>query len=324
MKKNLVFALCLFVQLSVNAQINDYQFSQTVSPYAQVSSAVKASPPMFFQNNNPLSIILPFEFKVKDIIADRVFLNQFGDIQLIEKGKNSGVLLLSSSIELRDYYNNGGIYYQSSGAVGKRVVRLEYRNLEPELGVDDNSVNFQVWLNEEDYSIIYRYGFDSSITPVMYASRKGPIVGIFDINQDFTYNKSFFLTGAASQPNFFSSKIPGNTNDSIPYLSTNIPVNTEYRFTPIMGATGLTSSESIKHFSVYPNPSANKDVTITFDNVEGTKVDVTLMSIDGRTISTYKSTSNRFILSTANLSKGVYMIQVQKEGMLSVEKVFID
>lgn len=324
MKKVLVFALCLFVQLSISAQINDYQFSQSVSPYAQVSSAVIASPPMFFQNNNPLSITLPFEFKVKDIIADRVFLNQFGDIQLIEKGKNTGVLLLSASIELRDYYNNGGIYYQSSGTVGKRVMRLEYRNLEPELGADDNMVNFQVWLNEEDYSIVYRYGLDSSITPVMYASRKGPIVGVFDINQDFTYSKSFFLTGAASQPNFFSSKIPGKTNDSIPYLSNNIPTNTEYRFTPIMGATGLKSSESIKHFSAYPNPSFNKDVTITFDNIEGVKVAITLMSMEGKAIYTTSSTSNTIILPATKLAKGLYMVKVEKEGAFVVEKLFIE
>lgn len=324
MKKVLIFALSLFVQLSVNAQINDYQFSQSVSPYAQVSSAIKASPPMFFQNNNPLSITLPFEFKVKDIISDRVFLNQFGDIQLIEKGKNRGVLLISSSIELRDYYNNGGIYYQSSGAVGKRVVRLEYRNLEPELGADDNTVNFQVWLNEEDYSIVYRYGLDSSITPVMYASRKGPIVGVFDFNQDFTYNKSFFLTGAASQPNFFSSKIPGNTNDSIPYLSTNIPMNTQFSFTPIMNATGVTNISSDKYINVYPNPSVNQDITIEFDNIDGKDVTITLMSIDGKTMYTTTSTSNKVILSTTVLPKGLYMVRLEKEGALTVEKLFIE
>lgn len=324
MNRAFILTLCLFVQLSVNAQFNDYQFSQSVSPYAQVSSAVKASPPMFFQNGTPLSITLPFEFKVKDIIADRVLLNPFGDIQLLEKSKNWGILLISSSIEMRDYYNNGGIYYQSSGAVGKRVVRLEYRNLEPELGIDDNSVNFQVWLNEEDYSIVYRYGFDSSITPIMYANRKGPVVGIFDINQDFTYNTSFFLTGTAVQPNFSSEQLPGKTSDTIPYMSTNIPKNTQFTFTPKTNTTNVVKADGVKHFKVYPNPSTNQDITVVFDNDKGTKIAVALMSIDGRIINTKTSISNKVVLDTKGLSKGVYMIQVQKEGMLSVEKVFIN
>lgn len=70
------------------------------------------------------------------------------------------------------------------------------------------------------------------------------------------------------------------------------------------------------HFSVYPNPTTG----LLNINIEAnSKVD--LYTINGQLIKTITSNSNQLQWDLTDLSNGIYFIQVEKEGIISTQKI---
>jgi hypothetical protein len=90
--------------------------------------------------------------------------------------------------------------------------------------------------------------------------------------------------------------------------------------------TGIEISQAGNRFiKLYPNPISNENLNITY-NLEGESlVNITLLSMEGKTISTFqeRSTKGEYTHSfeTSNLASGTYLVRMQIEGFVITQRV---
>lgn len=304
----------------------DLTFTQKTQPYAQISGAGKVSPPDYLVSQYSFGYQLPFDFKIKDIVADRFIVSSAGEIQLLEKGKNWGPFLVPFSARMEDYFADAGVWGVLLGDTGKRMLGLDFRDLELMLETGENIINFQVWLFEEDNSIEFRYNNAENIRPGSYTNGKGPIVGIMDVEETTYVNKkSYFLTGTPQSPVFNAATLPGKSSDTVPYMLGNIPKNTVYRFAPKSASNSIQKTTAgIPGLSVYPNPTSGGDITVSFANPHAEEATISVLSIDGREVYTTTTANSTLKIPAAAMAKGIYFIKVKSGGYMGVEKVVVE
>lgn len=76
---------------------------------------------------------------------------------------------------------------------------------------------------------------------------------------------------------------------------------------------GIEENEKI-NFSIFPNPSSN-EITVSNSTFDGSE-NFTILDLTGKTILTTKNTT----ISTQNLTSGVYLLEVEKNGAKTVQK----
>jgi hypothetical protein len=112
-----------------------------------------------------------------------------------------------------------------------------------------------------------------------------------------------------------------NSNKGISqYRIKQVDIDGKSKFSQIRAVRGDAQKAKI---IVYPNPSANGNVNIVFEDKEGSR-DITLINMNGYTVKQWKGYTNNTLLID-KLGKGSYLLRVlmQKTGIESVEKVVI-
>lgn len=73
---------------------------------------------------------------------------------------------------------------------------------------------------------------------------------------------------------------------------------------------------------LFPNP-ADRQVYIRWAGVSGTETAITIISMDGKAIREYKTTSNYLSINTTDLPAGGYMVQVKRESAMLLNRQLI-
>jgi uncharacterized protein (DUF1501 family) len=84
---------------------------------------------------------------------------------------------------------------------------------------------------------------------------------------------------------------------------------------------GTTNFENKNEIVVYPNPSSEIVVVHATNNINS----ITIFTIDGRNIQTYKNplTSSEFTINVQNLSVGMYTIKIHSENGVYTKKILV-
>ncbi len=204
------------------------------------------------------------------------------------------------------------ISYETIEVNGYKTTKVEYRNAGFNDGTVEDSINFQVWLNEKDNSIEIHIG-PNSVDPSVYSVQGwlGPYMGL---NNHLT-EEYYLLNGNPLNPyvqNIYSldEGLIGTPKDGM-----------IYNFRPFLSSSSWEGAPVAQKVQIYPNPvnsSAKmrglEDVdisSITIFNECGVKVG----ELD---VNDYKE------IEIPELSNGIYMfLVVLKDGEHIMEKIVV-
>jgi len=85
---------------------------------------------------------------------------------------------------------------------------------------------------------------------------------------------------------------------------------------------GIGEFENNKSFSIFPNPSANKNVTVALNNLNE-KANVSVYSITGAKVFEAAITSNTQELNLSALNSGMYIVRVEAGNYTDTQKLII-
>jgi hypothetical protein len=171
-----------------------------------------------------------------------------------------------------------------------------------------------------------------------------PNFGWFDIVLDdgiHCYSNAFITPapGATSyvwtQPSSITTTVPQNSKPLLPGRTYSISVSgvnacgtsSPFTYTDVTYTcapetpTEIIKIDGVKEASVYPNPANNSFVIdIPYNNQQ---VAVTIMDMIGRVVKSFSTTESKLTVQSAELSNGLYMIQLKSETSSSIYKLEI-
>jgi hypothetical protein len=232
-----IFLITLLISLTYYVNGQSYRLTTNTVSYIQLSSGNLISQGILWSNYE-YTIPLGFSFHITGSILDSLALSDIGAIRFNTLSTSNsffylffgfGVSMLPRSSDT----NKTQISYKTEGNSGNRIFKLEYRNCGfSDGGYVNDTINFQIWLYESDYSMEVHIGPINVTKPEKeYIEGNGPVIGLMNENdkneENTTY--SFMLAGSAANPS--------TTNKSdiynLPYLSSTPAEGTVYRFIPI-------------------------------------------------------------------------------------------
>lgn len=109
-----------------------------------------------------------------------------------------------------------------------------------------------------------------------------------------------------------SGLIPGDyiENRAYIYFDYNAAVVTNTSQTNIVDFVGMQEQHVLPGSVVYPNPFSNELIIKTL-NPYGEKREVALLDITGKVIRSFKSYSEEIKINTAEISKGIYILNIK-------------
>lgn len=116
--------------------------------------------------------------------------------------------------------------------------------------------------------------------------------------------------------------IPGDLieNTAHIYFDFNSPVATNIVQTLIVNPVGLNEINSRGEYVVFPNPFTEKTL-IRFENRNHAPVQISLIDVSGRTIKTFTTIDEEFILEGDGIEKGIYLLEMRIAGSKKYIKV---
>lgn len=204
----------------------------TGAAYTQLTGATDLGFDVDWDDTFSDPITMPFPFKYQNTTVNDVIIETYGSLFLnqsfhedMEGGHITGPNMDYASA------GRGKVFYTTTGTAGNRIFKVEYRNVGRY--ADDNgtdTLNFQIWLYENDNAIEYRGGY-SNMHDTMFAQ---------DAVEALTGDKEVILCG-----------LIGNPGDSIATMGTNAFIHaTQYMSTFKDTTVLLTALQN-------PNPDPN-------------------------------------------------------------------
>jgi hypothetical protein len=321
----------LVVGTAAQAQTFPYTFTATTDDYVSLANATSL-------NNGELwddpEYVVPIGFEF-DLFGQSINELSFafgsgGIVGPVPNGENFISLLIPYGSDIADRglltgKSKSEIRYQTEGAPGSRIFKLEWDNAGFYYEMDENEtnddfVNFQLWLYEGSNIIEVRFGESSIADPdLVHDIPGGPLVGLLDSlvegDDDTDIGYLFYLTGDTESPSvefvgeleelfFLSSVLEGSPADG-----------QIYRFAPNVSALfgpSLVASD----VQAWPTVAADR-VTLYWpgwETVQGL-VQARIIDAQGRTFGTPVAiTESMTEISVAHLPAGAYWIQLVLPG----------
>lgn len=98
--------------------------------------------------------------------------------------------------------------------------------------------------------------------------------------------------------------------------------NLSFKFKEVTPTAGTGEFENNKSFSIYPNPSADKNVTVALNNLTE-KANINIYSITGAKVFETAITSNTQQLNLSALNSGMYIVRVEAGNYTDTQKLII-
>lgn len=265
--------------------------------------------PFKYQNTtvNTFAIHYTGSIYLNGIESDYTYLGQIGGINLQYDGKG-----------------RGKVQYATTGTAGNRIFKIEFSNVS---WVGDNTgtdtLNFQVWMYEQDNAIEYRAGY-SNVADTMFAltaaevedegkeaiacallGNPGNTIGTNYLQQFIHGTKYQFITSEFSDTAILLTELgvdapEANTEAIEALIYGHYPANgSVIRFAP-----KLTSSIPQTDFdmaTVYPNPSRDGQYTLTLKAAPKAGAHLTIYDLTGKVVLQHAITQ-----ATATIDLGAY------------------
>ena len=323
----------------VNAQNERYDFTNSIEPYEQLTNAtaVDFGPTDDWADfDELLELELEFGFSVPILGFPSIGMFNFLSPELLissfDEEADDPILpfLVPTTTQLQnrgviDGNDPSEIYYQTTGAPGSQIFKLEYRDVGfanesfSEPSTQNMFTNMQVWIYEETGCIEYRYGETSITDPdLIYDGDNGSGAGLSralssQLDGD-TVLYAIFTTGDAQNPGVFEGE---NTDEEIGLDSDGFPGNgVVYTFCPEIEVSTTNLNDNLD-WEVYPNP------TLDFLTVKLNEVgDATyrIIGMNGQTISTGMINPATEKIEVSSLNKGIYMLTIQTEKGMATKR----
>jgi len=319
----------LIVGTAAQAQTFPYIFTATTDDYVPLENAISLNNGEVWDDPD---FIVPIGFEF-DLFGQSINELSFdyglgGIVGALDNGENFISLLIPYGSDIADRglltgKSKSEIRYQTEGAPGSRIFKLEWSNAGfyyemDENGTNEDFVNFQLWFYEGSNIIEIRFGESSIADPDLVHEFAGsPLVGLVDTIVDGGADAAslFYLEGDPESP---SVEIAGSVLDLF-FLNSILddsPADGQiYRFAPNVSAL---SGPSLIASDVQTWPTVATDrVTLYWPDweTEQARARARIIDAQGRTLGTPVAiTGSMTEISVAHLPAGAYWIQLVLPG----------
>lgn len=331
MKKIYLFALMAMLSLAVKAQpIYPYSFAKFKEAYTNLSGATNLLPGNAWDDTT-LVIPIGFNFKwaLNNKTSDSLVVDTYGIFSFKDDYDFTFLMPIRGIVpfyaDMADLTLNGGsvpspISYVTTGAVGSRICKVEYRNA----GFYDDATaadyaNFQLWLYETSNRIEFRYG-PSLITDAQtdFIGDDGPRIGLYykatlDVNTpDYIVDTCSYVSGnATTAANVYSTTSVSYFNSST-MVFTGVPDSGQvFQYAPAGTSNGINEiNQAFSSVSVFPTHFA-ESIFLTHDNQ---LIAAELRDMNGRLLMSEKNASALHKLTVGELPAGIYMLTLTNKN----------
>ena len=261
-------------------------------------------------------------------------LDQLGDgaVMLGTPSNSSGVPLfyglMPVSFDLADRGIVGEepslIRYQTTGSQGERVFAIEWYNagLYDEIFSSDSisvsSLNFQIWLYENDHSIEFRYG--SCIYPDPFDPLAEPGLALIILDLNLSSYEGNFLTLSGHPADCVIENI--NSVEDLEMYSLDYYLNAMvYRFEPTSIPFSVHEN-NLMSFSIYPNPASN-NLTIDLGDLAGVSTTIKLYDSSSKLVFE-KLSSATLQIDVSVFAKGLYTLELSTSDKVLRSQVVLE
>jgi len=261
-------------------------------------------------------------------------LDQLGDgaVMLGTPSNSSGVPLfyglMPVSFDLADRGIVGEepslIRYQTTGSPGERVFAIEWYNagLYDEIFSSDSisvsSLNFQIWLYENDHSIEFRYG--SCIYPDPFDPLAEPGLALIILDLNLSSYEGNFLTLSGHPADCVIENI--NSVEDLEMYSLDYYLNAMvYRFEPTSIPFSVHEN-NLMSFPIYPNPASN-NLTIDLGDLTGVNTSIKLYDSSSKLVFE-KLSSATLLIDVSVFAKGLYTLELSTSDKVLRSQVVLE
>ena len=271
------------------------------------------------------SVSLPFDFQFFDTLCRVVNIDDSGLYLTLRDHPNNfgGITFLEDLID-RGYFEGESvskISFDEVGEPGNRIFKVQWKNAgfytAISDGIDNDFLNFQVWLYEVDNSFEIHFGNNFILDKDLSLGGRagvGPVIYYDDNLNDEFIDNICLIAGNSSNPDFF--KFDRILEDDLDILLNNKSLTNEpnsgqvYRFEM---NTSSVDSEILPQstFKIAPNPVSE---TFRIENIDLLQIDnISLINSNGQKVINLKPDFNQTIntLNIGHLPIGIYTVLVQ-------------
>jgi hypothetical protein len=301
----LIFSFTLLGMVTVQAQ---YTASASNSPYAALSGGVDVTGGAAW-DDSLWTVPIGFNFTVDGVTGNSLMLTSNGYAVML--GATAQKFLVSYFADLVSRPGGSPITYQTTGAAGSRILKIQWSNAGFFDGTATDFTNFQMWLYEGSNIFETRMGTSAIGFPIDVFDAPGPAVGVIaslDQNDNITGQ---FLTGSVTSPTLLNQQ-----GVSTPASLNGIPASGQvYTLTP----TGLAAPDDMELLVLASWPNPTTDVV----NLNGLTVAgvARLYNALGQLVSTQTVEPGTSSVRLHNLSSGLYQLEVISRNARFTEQI---
>lgn len=312
---SLIFSVLLtFTNYTLTAQANYYKFMQTSGTYTPLVNDTLISPANFGTQGQAWILPLTGEqfnwfgknFNVDGNNTTVVFSNN-GFLRVED---DSTFIVLDAMFTYTDSIDaNSELSYVIEGNSGKKVIKVQWKNLSLRNGQPSNYVNYQIWAYQESGIFEIHYGPSSANNQSGFTTSTGPNIGLFYSLTNFT--KMFEKIWVNGSPgNYTLDSARTVTFDAV---SGAPPEGTIFRYLP--KTTGIISIQDQNSLTLFPNP-ADSYLNIKSSKPLAEQLNIIISDTEGKTL--YTTTMNTGMsqtkVKTEGFPAGIYYLSIN-DGM---------
>lgn len=331
--KKLFFSLATLTMLGGFATAQNKIFNATYTPSASYdtlssnATVVPFAPGWDDEYSDPIS--LPFTFKYQNTPINTITIDTYGALLLNNTIINEDFMGQIMGIYM-DYAdnksNNSIIQYETTGNAGDRIFKIEFKNIGTYNDYTGNdTVNFQIWLYENNSAIEYRAGytnlpdsiFAKNLSDIEDKELEPLLIGVNYNNGDqirydvdtvllhaTKWNASTF-TDTILQLDMYNTNFTNAELEAVIYG--NYPVNgSVIRFESI--PAGNTSLNDIKSedINIFPIPSKDGKFNIHISKTAKDAM-IKVYDLNGKLIVSQNTSKDHNIINLSNAPTGNYI-----------------
>lgn len=313
MGKALMLLFVIFSSISLTAQDCFYDFSVSTGTYQDLNNPISLNNGTVWDDPS-YSVPIGFDFEVCGNVYHTLYISDSGSGgSLFSEENPEGTISIITPIN-QDIVDNGQfsgtsqspLSYKISGTNGNHILKIEWKNV-GFWGIQNDYMNFQVWLYENTNSISFHYGSSSILNPDSFDGENGPVIIFYplvNLDTDSFVESGYLLTGSPMNPSVIV--VDDNTSPPIIALNGMVPSGTIYTFTP--DNLSVNDSEKID-FSVYPNPV--NDILFFRTKVSFEHCQIEIYTTTGKKVKTISSIKKNQI-NVSELNEGLYFMKINR------------
>ena len=309
-----LFAIC--TQLIANAQFVfcDCDFEKnTIGTYTELSSPTVLNNGKW-QQQSEYTVQLGFNFYFLNGYFSTVKINPA--VSAIQFGNDNMIICGNISNIFQDKGNANSlspISHKTDVVNGKKVLKVQFKNMGFSYGDPADFWNFQVWLYEGSNKIEYRFG-SNSIKAVVTAFDNIPGPIIYLMNTSAGTVSTSLVNGPIENPTYVEAADFGVES------LWGVPANgTIYSFSPKQ-FTSISEEEIETEMSLFPNP-ANSKLNIQHNNNSAIE-SFSLTNVLGEKVLEVKQADAS--IDVSGIAAGVYFVNITAGNKTAVKRILIE